>query len=309
MSGNSPDRPQPNNRKKILELIREGEGQLVEWKDSRIISDSFKLARSLSSLANTEGGFILVGVRNDGSLEGLKFKTEHETQIMNIASEKCNPPIRLQFANVAASKEADVYVLKVQRRESEPFHGVKTRDGLVYFTRVGSTIDELQPYELSARKEEGVKINPYTPAEKGTLFLIERLVIAISSNKNWSLEKTIRSLTIIGITILVVTLSFFMALIYGLIGISIASFPTGGYLLIIIDVIVGLFLTSTFSTARETKCPACRKYFKYKIAESEVLEKRNIDRDTEEWKVHNTLRCENCGYQAEKTKYEKHDRR
>ena len=50
------------------------------------------------------------------------------------------------------------------------YHGVRTKDGLVYFARVGSTIREMSRHELSETGDAGVEIAPYTQFEKGLLY-------------------------------------------------------------------------------------------------------------------------------------------
>lgn len=49
-------------------LLQEGEGIMLEYKES--LSASF--ARELVALVNTLGGRILLGVRDDGSVVGMK---------------------------------------------------------------------------------------------------------------------------------------------------------------------------------------------------------------------------------------------
>lgn len=64
-------------------LLREGEGSMLEYKE--FFSPS--LARDLTAIANSSGGKILLGVRDDGTVVGVKtvigfvpkFKTSPET--------------------------------------------------------------------------------------------------------------------------------------------------------------------------------------------------------------------------------------
>lgn len=262
----------------------------------------------MSALSNQKGGFILIGVKDDGTIEGLKFQKQHEELIMNIASEKCSPPIRPNFENVTIPEKGDVYIIKIMKKVQEPFHGVKTKDGLVYFIRVGSTIREMQPHELSMGKGKSVKIKPYSPSEKGLLLLTDKMVSTISRRKNWSMTKSIYLLTAIGGALTIITSGLFLGAIYGKLGTPLASFPTWAYALIIFGLGLGIYLVSTLGIAHDTKCPACGEFFKFKRVESEILSKRTVDEDTEEWKVHNSYRCENCGHEDEETVYEKHSK-
>ncbi|MBU3926523.1 MAG: ATP-binding protein, partial [Bacteroidetes bacterium] len=53
----------------IKRLINEGEHQHLDFKFE--ISDAAKIARSLVEFANTEGGTLLIGVNDNGSLIGI----------------------------------------------------------------------------------------------------------------------------------------------------------------------------------------------------------------------------------------------
>ncbi|MGE0088997.1 MAG: helix-turn-helix domain-containing protein [Bacteroidales bacterium] len=53
----------------IQKLIRLGENQQLDFKHS--ISDSKKIARSLVAFANTDGGTLLVGVKDNGAIAGV----------------------------------------------------------------------------------------------------------------------------------------------------------------------------------------------------------------------------------------------
>jgi len=66
----------------ILTLIREGEGSRVEFKQIPFLTDSKKIAEQLVSFANTHGGRILVGVKNDKTLEHIKIDYDTACQII-----------------------------------------------------------------------------------------------------------------------------------------------------------------------------------------------------------------------------------
>ncbi len=133
-------------------IIKQGEGYAVDFKESGILSDPLKLAKLMVAFANNlytsekYGGLILIGVRNDGSLEGMKKKQGHEEHLMNIARDKCEPPIKPQFEAISLVR-GDVYVLTIPRMSKYP-HAVKLQDGNVYYVRVGTTVRVAAPVEL-----------------------------------------------------------------------------------------------------------------------------------------------------------------
>ena len=73
----------------ILRLISEGEHQQQDFKYK--ITDAMKLARSVSAFANTDGGRLLIGVRDDGVISGVR--SEEEIYMMHAAAyEYCVRP-------------------------------------------------------------------------------------------------------------------------------------------------------------------------------------------------------------------------
>ncbi len=63
-----------DDKRYILSLIREGEHQQQDFKYR--VSDACKLAKSVSAFANTDGGRLLIGVRDDGNLSGVRSEEE-----------------------------------------------------------------------------------------------------------------------------------------------------------------------------------------------------------------------------------------
>jgi predicted HTH transcriptional regulator len=59
----------------LKQLIAGGEGQQLDFKFE--ISDSKKIARTLSAFANTEGGTLLVGVKDNGKIAGIRSDEEY----------------------------------------------------------------------------------------------------------------------------------------------------------------------------------------------------------------------------------------
>ncbi len=63
----------------LLRLIREGEHQQQDFKYR--VADACKLAKSVSAFANTDGGRLLIGVRDDGHLSGVRSEEETPAEV------------------------------------------------------------------------------------------------------------------------------------------------------------------------------------------------------------------------------------
>ena len=59
----------------VKKLIAGGENQQLDFK--YCISDSRKIARTLSAFANSDGGKLLIGIRDNGSIAGIKSDEEY----------------------------------------------------------------------------------------------------------------------------------------------------------------------------------------------------------------------------------------
>jgi predicted HTH transcriptional regulator len=81
--------------KYILNLIKQGEHQTLDFKHS--ISDSKKIARAIAAFANTYGGTLLVGVKDNGSIVGVDSEEEYY-MIEAAAQMYCKPEIPFTIA-------------------------------------------------------------------------------------------------------------------------------------------------------------------------------------------------------------------
>ena len=74
----------------ITKLIQQGEHQTQDFK--YCISDSRKIARSLVAFANTDGGRLLVGVKDNGRIAGVRSEEEYY-MVESAAKMYSNPKI------------------------------------------------------------------------------------------------------------------------------------------------------------------------------------------------------------------------
>lgn len=70
-------------------LISQGEHQQLDFKFE--VSDSKKIARTLSAFANTDGGRLLIGVKDNGVISGVR--SDEEYYMIEAASEMYTRPV------------------------------------------------------------------------------------------------------------------------------------------------------------------------------------------------------------------------
>ena len=83
----------------IQRLIDEGEHSMQDFKFA--IPDAPKIARSISAFANAEGGRLLVGVKDNGNIAGIR--SEEDAYVVEQAAQMCCVPpqqVRIDAFNV-----------------------------------------------------------------------------------------------------------------------------------------------------------------------------------------------------------------
>lgn len=101
--------------KYIINLIKQGEHQTLDFKHS--ITDSKKIARSLAAFANTDGGTLLIGVKDNGSIVGID--TEEEYYMIEAAAQMyCKPelPFNVTKWNINGKTILEVVVKQSKKR-------------------------------------------------------------------------------------------------------------------------------------------------------------------------------------------------
>ncbi len=114
-------------------LIQEGEGTTLEFKENL----SASLARELVAMANTIGGKILLGVRDDGAAVGVKDSNALRARVQDIAR-NCDPPVKVLVEPVR-----NVMVVHVRESNGKP---VQCSDG--FFWRQGAVTQKLTRDEI-----------------------------------------------------------------------------------------------------------------------------------------------------------------
>lgn len=93
----------------INRLVEEGEHEHQDFKF--LISDARKIARSISAFANNDGGHLLIGVKDNGIVAGIRNE-EDIYMIETAASSFCRPEIDVEFQ--AYKVEPGVVVVKAE---------------------------------------------------------------------------------------------------------------------------------------------------------------------------------------------------
>jgi len=123
----------------ILDLIRQGENDKLEFKTTSTFEDNEEIAAQLVAFTNRNGGKILFGVKDDGTLEGARIDMDGEAlRLSDIARSRCSPKVEFS-TSLFAFDDGDVLVVNIPRRKDIPCAVVDRRDYEIkkrtYYTR------------------------------------------------------------------------------------------------------------------------------------------------------------------------------
>ena len=110
--------------KELLDMIAKGEHQTQDFKFA--VNDSKKIARSLSAFANTDGGRLLLGVKDNGKIAGVESDEEYY-MIEAAAKIHCKPsvPFETRKWEVEGKTVLEIIIPKSKKRP----HSAPDKDG------------------------------------------------------------------------------------------------------------------------------------------------------------------------------------
>ena len=104
----------------IQQLVAEGEHCHQDFKFE--ISDARKIARSLSAFANTEGGRLLVGVKDNGKIAGIR--SEEEIYMIEAAANMyCQPQVEYKTQTYVAEGRT-ILMVRIEEASTKPIYAL-----------------------------------------------------------------------------------------------------------------------------------------------------------------------------------------
>lgn len=159
-------------KNELLEIIANKENSGIEFKRDDIRPE--KLAKEAVAMANFQGGKIILGVEDDGTISGIQ-RNNTEEWVMNIFKDKIHPMI-LPFYEEIQVDETRVAVISFPQGISKPY--VLRHNGREeIYIRVGST-------SQLATREQQMRL-----FESGGMLHIEMLPVAGTSFESIDLDR------------------------------------------------------------------------------------------------------------------------
>ena len=146
----------------IRQLVSQGEGNTIEFKESLPVPAD--LAREMVALANTDGGWLLIGVTDQGGIRGVTFGDREARRVLNVARNNCVPHLQPQIETVELEGRT-VAVIRVERGRQKPYQA----NGRIYIRIGASTRVATQVELLSMLQESGLLSFDQLPVLNATL--------------------------------------------------------------------------------------------------------------------------------------------
>lgn len=139
------------NRLQIEELIHNGESSGVDFKRDDLLPD--RLAKVAAAFLNLEGGYVLLGVEDDGTVSGLAREARQaEEWVMQVLRDHVQPPVIPFWETIPWDDARVVGVISLPADAPDKPYKVKRGSGAwVTQVRVGTTTRD-------ARREEEARL-------------------------------------------------------------------------------------------------------------------------------------------------------
>ena len=102
----------------LKRLAALGEGRHLEFKNR--VPRPERIAREVIALANTDGGKVLVGVDDDGTVLGVKDAEEEFYALRQALADRILPEVDLDYETVRVSRKREVLVVHVPASVDRP---------------------------------------------------------------------------------------------------------------------------------------------------------------------------------------------
>lgn len=151
----------------LLQLIAEGESQTLEFKQSLSSGAQQEAMQSLVAFANTDGGRVLFGVRDDGTVSGVQIGTNTLENLANKVPKHTYPSLPVAIEHAEDDKGRKVLMVEAAR-DRPPVVGVYMYSGKPIQPDEEVEADVLQAYRRVGRtnqKEDFMRLRQPLPSD------------------------------------------------------------------------------------------------------------------------------------------------
>lgn len=147
------------NSQDIKEIIQNGETLSVEFKSDLTRLPDSALVTAIVGLSNTEGGYLLLGVEDNGNITGLHEKHKNTYGLSGLVANRTVPSLNVQ-SQIIEIDDVNIAIIKVPKAKGI----IATSDGLIQHRRLKAdgTPESvpLHPHDFMQRQSSLQVIDP-----------------------------------------------------------------------------------------------------------------------------------------------------
>lgn len=148
--------------RELRRLVAQGEGQRLEFKRKAVYP--FKILKEVVALANAQGGVLLIGVSDDGTIPGLKHPEDDEYVMKNYIHKYCSPDVEYNLETISVLNHKSVLAFHIYESMKKPIfrlYDLKKKIGKAY---IRSEDKSLQASKEARKilKFQNQEISPYS---------------------------------------------------------------------------------------------------------------------------------------------------
>jgi len=160
-----------SGQKYLRSLIDEGEHQQLDFKFE--ISDARKIARTLSAFSNTDGGRLLIGVKDNGRIRGVQSDEEYY-MAESAATLYCKPEVHFETRNyqIDGLSVLEIYIPPVAHK---PVYALDHDKRWLAYMRIADQNILANIIQLEVWKEEHKELGKLLEFTRSEEFLLRYL--------------------------------------------------------------------------------------------------------------------------------------
>jgi predicted HTH transcriptional regulator len=129
----------------IRQLIAGGESQTLEFKYE--LNSARRISQTISAFSNTRGGILLIGVKDNGALAGVRM--DEELYVLEAgASMYCNPPVELKIKQHHVEGK-QILEVKIEESSKKPVLSEYEPETFKAWVRIGASNRMASPVHLN----------------------------------------------------------------------------------------------------------------------------------------------------------------
>jgi predicted HTH transcriptional regulator len=153
----------------IHKIAKQGEGLKVEFKKKAAFPE--KIVRELIALANTEGGYLLIGVDDDGTVSGQRFIEEEVFVMEKAISEHIHPKLPYEVNIFKLNPKKGIAVFFINKSTNRPHFLVEEKRKKAFVRVKDRSIQASREMWEILRRSKTPKDMVFTYGEKENILL------------------------------------------------------------------------------------------------------------------------------------------